>query len=153
MNFNKIFNNNNTTATTETCHYCYNCYYSYYKWYIILINAALLLLYCWVNNNTTIPLLVITVVAVAVWTLEPWCFWRGPALLHAHLFAVVSDGGEDGAQGFEPHGDVQEMSSKEEIVVVAEDGHGGVPHQIQEGLANKQSETQITIQRSISQNR
>lgn len=57
-----------------------------------------------------------------------------------YLFAVVCDGGEDGAEGFEPHGDVQQMSGKEEVVVMAQDGHGGVPHQIQERLVRKQDE-------------
>lgn len=60
----------------------------------------------------------------------------GRGLRRPHLFAVVRDRGEDGAKGFEAHGDVQQVSSKEEVVVVAEDGHGGVPHQVQEGLAH-----------------
>lgn len=50
----------------------------------------------------------------------------------------MCDRGEDGAKGFEAHGDVQQVSGKEEVVVVAEDGHGGVPHQVQEGLAHTQ---------------
>lgn len=40
----------------------------------------------------------------------------------------MCDGGEDGAEGLEPHGDVQQVSSEEEVVVVTQDGHGGVPH-------------------------
>lgn len=63
---------------------------------------------------------------------DPCCLYEDLRPPHPHLFAVVCDRGEDGAEGFEPHGDVQQMSSKEEVVVVAQDGHGGVPHQIQE---------------------
>ena len=50
------------------------------------------------------------------------------------LLPVVSDGRQDGAQGLEAHGDVQQMSGEEEVVEVPENGHGGVPDQIQEGL-------------------
>lgn len=46
----------------------------------------------------------------------------------------MSDGGEDGAKCLKAHGDVQQMGGKEEVIVVAQDGHGGVPNQIQEGL-------------------
>ena len=57
------------------------------------------------------------------------------------LFAVVRHRGQDGAQGLEAHGDVQQVSSKEEIVVVSQDGHGRIPHQVQERLhQNNQSE-------------
>jgi len=62
---------------------------------------------------------------------------------HPHLFAVMRDRGEDGAQRLEAHGDVQQMSSEEEVVVMAEDGHGGVPYEIQEGLAEEHNETLI----------
>lgn len=51
-----------------------------------------------------------------------------------HLLAVVSDGGQDGAEGLETHGDVQQMGGKEEVVEVAKNGHDGVPDQIQEVL-------------------
>lgn len=36
--------------------------------------------------------------------------------------------GEDGAEGLEAHGDVQQMGGKKEVVVVAQNGHGGVPY-------------------------
>jgi len=57
-----------------------------------------------------------------------------------HLFAVVGDGGQDGAQRLEAHGDVQQVGREEEVVVVSQDGHGGVPHQIQKRLRGKTSE-------------
>lgn len=57
-----------------------------------------------------------------------------PAGGHTHLFAVVSDRGQDGPEGLEAHGDVQQVSSKEEVIKVAKNGHGGVPDQIQEVL-------------------
>ena len=50
------------------------------------------------------------------------------------LFSVVSDGGQDGPEGLEAHGDVQQMGSEEEVVIVPQDGHGGVPDQVQERL-------------------
>lgn len=50
------------------------------------------------------------------------------------LLAIVSDGGQDSTKGLEAHGDVQEMGSKEEVVEVSKNGHGGVPDQIQEVL-------------------
>lgn len=52
----------------------------------------------------------------------------------ADLLAVVSNGGQDGAEGFDTHGDVQKMSSKEEVVIVSEQGHQQVPNQVEEGL-------------------
>lgn len=58
----------------------------------------------------------------------------------------MRDRGEDGAEGLEPHGDVQEMSGKEEVVVVAQDGHGGVPHQVEERLVKKQKNWQFIYQ-------
>ena len=51
-----------------------------------------------------------------------------------HLLAVMGDGGQDGAERFEAHGDVRQVSGEEEVVVVPQDGHCGVPHQIQKGL-------------------
>lgn len=51
-----------------------------------------------------------------------------------YLFAIVCDWGQDGAQCLKPHGDVEQMCSKEEVVIVTQDGHGHVPGQIQEGL-------------------
>lgn len=52
----------------------------------------------------------------------------------ADLFAVVSNRGQDGAQGFDTHGNVQEMTSEEEVVVVSEQRHQHVPNQVEEGL-------------------
>ena len=58
-----------------------------------------------------------------------------PALLQwLHLFAIVGDGGEDGTQCFHTHGDVQQVTGKEEVVVVAQQGHDHVPHQVEKGL-------------------
>lgn len=57
----------------------------------------------------------------------------------SYLLAVVSDRGQDSAERLEAHGDVQQMSSKEEVVEVSKNGHGGVPDQVQEVLQeNKQ---------------
>lgn len=50
------------------------------------------------------------------------------------LFSIVSDGGQDGPEGLEAHGDVQEMSGEEEVVIVTQDGHGHIPSQVQERL-------------------
>lgn len=49
----------------------------------------------------------------------------------------MSDRRQDGAKGLDAHGDVQQMSSKEEVVEVSKNGDGGVPDQIEEGLAKK----------------
>lgn len=53
---------------------------------------------------------------------------------HTHLFAIVSDWGQDGPEGLEAHGDVQQVSSEEEVIKVSKNRHGGVPDQIQEVL-------------------
>lgn len=45
-----------------------------------------------------------------------------------HLFAIVRDRWKDGAESLEAHGNVQQMGGKEEVVVVTQDGHGGVPN-------------------------
>lgn len=37
-----------------------------------------------------------------------------------HLLAIVCDRGEDGAEGLEAHGNVQQMGSEEEIIVVTQ---------------------------------
>lgn len=50
------------------------------------------------------------------------------------LLSIVGDRRQDGAEGLEAHGDVQQMSSEEEVVEVSKNGHGGVPDQIQEVL-------------------
>ncbi|TNN66590.1 hypothetical protein EYF80_023124 [Liparis tanakae] len=52
----------------------------------------------------------------------------------ADLFAVVRNGGQNGAQGFDPHGDVQKKSGEEEVVVVSEQRRQHVPAEIEEGL-------------------
>lgn len=53
---------------------------------------------------------------------------------HTHLFAIMSDWGQDGPEGLKAHGDVQQVSSEEEVIKVSKNGHGGVPDQIQEVL-------------------
>lgn len=50
------------------------------------------------------------------------------------LLAIMSNRWQDGAKGLESHGDVQQMSSKEEVVEVSKNRHGGVPNEIQERL-------------------
>lgn len=75
---------------------------------------------------------------------DPCCLEGDLHPHHPHLFAVVCDRWQDGAQGFEAHGDVKQMGSKEEVIVVAKDGHGGVPHQVEEWLVRKQRETPIS---------
>lgn len=55
----------------------------------------------------------------------------------ADLLAVVSDGGQDGAKGFDTHGNVQEVSSEEEVVVVPQQRHEHVPDQVEESLKDK----------------
>lgn len=63
-----------------------------------------------------------------------------------HLLAVVSDRGQDSTEGLEAHGNVQQMSGEEKVVEVSEDGHGGVPDQIQEVLREKETkETYINV--------
>lgn len=59
------------------------------------------------------------------------CF-TAPSAGRSHLLPVVSDRRQDGAERLDAHGDVQQMSSKEEVVEVPKNGHGGVPDQIQE---------------------
>lgn len=46
----------------------------------------------------------------------------------------MGDGGQNGAQGFDTHGDIEQMAGIEEIVEVAEKGHNRIPDQIQECL-------------------
>lgn len=62
---------------------------------------------------------------------ETRCFQR---LCCSHLFAVVRDGGQDGAQRFDPHGDVQQVAGEEEVVVMSQQGHNRVPTEVQESL-------------------
>lgn len=56
----------------------------------------------------------------------------------------MSDRRQDSAKGLEAHGDVQKMSSKEEVVEVSKDGHGGVPDQIQEVLQERKGCSFVT---------
>lgn len=63
--------------------------------------------------------------------------WQVPARSSAHLLSVVGDRREDGAQRLDPHGDVQEVGSEEEVIVVSQEGHHHVPAQIQERLGMK----------------
>lgn len=53
---------------------------------------------------------------------------------HTYLFAVVGDRGQDGAERFDPHGDVQKVAGVEEVVVVSQHGHQHVPDQVEESL-------------------
>lgn len=54
-----------------------------------------------------------------------------------HLFAIVSDRRQDGAEGFDTHGDVQKMSGKEEVVVMSKERHQHIPNQVQESLKDE----------------
>lgn len=47
------------------------------------------------------------------------------------LFAVVSYRRQDSSQGLNAHGNIQQVSSKEEVVIMAQNGHGGVPDQVE----------------------
>ena len=49
---------------------------------------------------------------------------------YTRLFAIMSYGGQDGPQGLDAHGDVQQVGGEEEVVVVTQNGHDGVPDQI-----------------------
>lgn len=62
-----------------------------------------------------------------------------------YLLSIVCDWGQDGAQRLKAHRNVQQMGSKEEVVVVAQDGHGHVPGQVEEGLQEGREETQIIL--------
>lgn len=53
--------------------------------------------------------------------------------------------GQNGAQGFNTHGDIQQMAGIEEIVVVAEQGHNRIPDQVQERLRKSITTIQINI--------
>lgn len=59
-----------------------------------------------------------------------------------YLFSVVCDGGQDGAQCLKAHSNVKQMGSEEEVVVVAQDGHGHVPSQVEEGLQEGPQKTE-----------
>lgn len=50
------------------------------------------------------------------------------------LFAVVSYRRQDSSQRLEAHGNIQQVGSEEEVVVMAQNRHGGVPDQVEERL-------------------
>jgi hypothetical protein len=56
-----------------------------------------------------------------------------------NLFAVVRDGLEDGAQRLEADGHVQQVSSEEKEVEVAQQREEEVPQNVQERLHTKHS--------------
>ena len=49
-----------------------------------------------------------------------------------YLLAIVRDRLQDGAECLEAHSDVNEMCRKEEVVDVAQDGHGEVEEVVEE---------------------
>lgn len=57
----------------------------------------------------------------------------------------MSDRRQDGAKGLEAHGDVQQVGGKEKVVEVSENGHNGVPDQIQEVLTEKRRKSSFNI--------
>lgn len=58
----------------------------------------------------------------------------GELKTHTHLFAIVCDRRKDGTECLKAHGDVQQVGSEEEVVVMTQNRHGHVPGQVQEGL-------------------
>ncbi len=62
-----------------------------------------------------------------------------------YLFAIVSYRGQDGAQGFDAHSDVQQMTGEEKVVVVAKQWHDRIPNQIQERLKAKQNPNEWSL--------
>lgn len=60
-----------------------------------------------------------------------------PLLDDTYLFAIVGHRREDGPQGLEAHGNVQQMSGKEEVIVMSQNRHGGVPDQVEVRLEMK----------------
>lgn len=60
-----------------------------------------------------------------------------PLLDDTCLFAIVSYRREDGPQGLEAHRYVQQMSGKEEVIVMPQNRHGGVPDQVEVRLEMK----------------
>lgn len=59
------------------------------------------------------------------------------------LFAIVSHGRQNSPQGLEAHGDVQQMSGEEEVIVMSQNRHGGVPDQIEERLDIKAQDVSV----------
>jgi len=60
-----------------------------------------------------------------------------PLLDDTCLFAIVSHRRQDGPQGLKAHRNVQQMSSKEEVIVMPQNRHGGVPDQVEVRLEMK----------------
>lgn len=71
-------------------------------------------------------------------------------LWELYLFSVVGYRGQDGAQGFDAHGDVQQMTGEKEVVVVAKQWHDQIPNQIQERLRAKQNPNDWSLLRISS---
>lgn len=46
----------------------------------------------------------------------------------------MGDRGQDGAQSFDPHGDIQQVAGEEEVVVMSQQGHNRVPTEVEESL-------------------
>lgn len=57
-----------------------------------------------------------------------------------YLLAIVSDRWQNSPQRLEAHCNVQQMSGEEEVVVVAQDGHGCIPGKVEKGLWRKDGE-------------
>lgn len=59
----------------------------------------------------------------------------------------MSNGGQNGAQGFDTHGDVQEVSGIEEVVVMSKQRHQHVPNKVEEGLKEERG---LSVTRLLS---
>lgn len=64
-------------------------------------------------------------------------YYTHPLLDETYLLAIVSHRREDGPQGLDAHGNVQQMSGKEEVIVMSQNRHGGVPDQVEVRLEMK----------------
>lgn len=64
---------------------------------------------------------------------------------HTHLFAIVGDRRQNGAQRFDAHGNVQEMSGEEEVVVMSENRHQQIPNQIEESLRRQSRAVSLSM--------
>lgn len=67
-------------------------------------------------------------------------FW-----VRTHLFAIVSDRRQNGAQRFDAHGNVQEMSGEEEVVVMSENRHQQIPNQVEESLRRRSRAISLSL--------
>jgi len=52
----------------------------------------------------------------------------------SYLFAVVCDWGQDSAKSLDTHGDIQQVTGEEEVVVMSKQRHHRVPTEIKESL-------------------